>query len=617
MHFLVLGATGAIGSKFCALALNKGHRLSLLVRNPKNLPQSLMQNPAVEIIEGTLDNETVLDRAASCGASIFVSFAGPRIGTKGTPLTLGYKALVPRLIEQNFKRILILCTPSYHDAADTITLKWQIGAWFMRLFSAGQYREMVGIGEYIASLPVGKRVQWTLFRVGGLTEGEEAPVKATSLGSGDDGTWISRASVATWALDEIDRERWLGKAPYIYPRLIQNMQHKVFELMVTRIYSADWRGSFRLSILPFTTWRAHTKSRHGCERCKRRRIKCDEAGPPCGHCAARKADCRYPTGGLFRHSEWSEQCQNSPISPSYRIDQSATSYESGTNLPFASEASHSALPTVPRGRMRELQLMHVWSMKTCHSFSSNLSDVFQSFVVEQAFHHPFLMDSLLALTSLHIASGTASSNDNNANNSHGPLNSAIVSEYIGGALRYQNSAVPAFSSVLKNILPSNCDALFACSAIMMACAVVAPFIGRSRGNTRENLTSPFHFVKGIHSVIDKSRPWLAKGPFQFAILTHSDNDWESNCFAKDETMAIPWIVVVGEDFVDLVQQEEPMALLVYMYWGVLLSRLKEVWWATLSGRGIVNDLAKELAGIDGWTEAIQWATEEVGTNKEN
>lgn len=43
-----------------------------------------MQNPAVEIIEGTLDNETVLDRAASCGASIFVSFSGPRIGTKGT-----------------------------------------------------------------------------------------------------------------------------------------------------------------------------------------------------------------------------------------------------------------------------------------------------------------------------------------------------------------------------------------------------------------------------------------------------------------------------------------------------------------------------------------------------
>lgn len=85
----------------------------------------------------------------------------------------------------------------------------------MGLFSAGQYQEMIGIAEYIASLPIDKHVQWTLFRVGGLTDGEEAPVKATFLGSGDDGTWISRASVATWVLDEIARERWLGKAPYI------------------------------------------------------------------------------------------------------------------------------------------------------------------------------------------------------------------------------------------------------------------------------------------------------------------------------------------------------------------------------------------------------------------
>ncbi|GAB1207329.1 hypothetical protein APSETT445_006044 [Aspergillus pseudonomiae] len=206
---------GAIGSKFCSLALSKGHRLSLLVRTPSNLPQKLVQHTDVEIIEGTLDEETALGTAASCGASIFVSFAGPPIGTKGTPLTLGYKALVPRLVDQHFNRIIILCTPSYHDPSDTITFKWRLGAWFMRLFSDGQYREMVGIGEYIASLPVDGSVQWTLFRVGGLTNGEEAPVKATFLGSGDDGTWISRASVATWALDEITREQWLGKAPYI------------------------------------------------------------------------------------------------------------------------------------------------------------------------------------------------------------------------------------------------------------------------------------------------------------------------------------------------------------------------------------------------------------------
>ncbi|KAE8380349.1 hypothetical protein BDV26DRAFT_279569 [Aspergillus bertholletiae] len=574
MHFLVLGATG--------------HRLSLLVRNPSNLPRNIVENTDVQVIEGTLDEEVTLDSAASCGASIFVSFAGPPFGTTGTPLTLGYKALVPKLIDQNFERILVLCTPSFHDVADTATFKWWLGVWFMRLFSTGQYQEMVGIGEYLSSLPVNQDVQWTLFRVGGLTDAEAAPVKATSLGSGDDGTWISRASVATWVLDEITQEKWLGKAPYI-------------------------------------------------------------SGPPCGYCTARKADCRYATVGLFRYSEWSEQCQHPPTSSTCGVNQSKKSDGSRINQTLTTEASHSTLATVRRGRMRELQLMHVWSMKTCHSFSSDLSGVFQSFVVEQAFQHPFLMDSLLALASLHIASGTTSSNENHGNHSHGTLDSATVSEYIEDALHYQNSAVPVFCDTLKNISPSNCDALFACSVIMMACAVVAPFMGSRRGTARENLTSPFHFVKGIHSVIDKSRPWLTRGPFQFAILTHPDDEWESsqdselvhklrafcshvdptqqkiytraitllgNCSVEGRTMAIPWIVVVGKDLVDLVQQGEPLALLIYMHWGVLLSRLKDVWWASLSGRRIVADLAKELAQVGEWAEAIQLAVEEVGLNME-
>ncbi|KAF7591034.1 hypothetical protein BBP40_002052 [Aspergillus hancockii] len=215
MHFLVLGASGAIGSKFCALALDEGQRLSLLVRNASNLPEELTQSKDVEVIEGTLNDEVAVDKAARCDATVFVSFAGPPIGSKGMPLTAGYKALIPKLIDNNFKRILILCTPSYHDPLDAITLKWRLGACFMRLFSPGQYQEMRGIGEYVSSLPTEDGTQWTCFRVGGLTDGEQGPVKATYLGSGDDGTWISRSSVATWILDETVREQWFAKAPYI------------------------------------------------------------------------------------------------------------------------------------------------------------------------------------------------------------------------------------------------------------------------------------------------------------------------------------------------------------------------------------------------------------------
>lgn len=39
--------------------------------------------------------------------------------------------------------------------------------------------------------------------------------------------------------------------------------------------------------------RAHTKSRLGCDVCKRRRIKCDESFPQCSRCIINRSECSY------------------------------------------------------------------------------------------------------------------------------------------------------------------------------------------------------------------------------------------------------------------------------------------------------------------------------------
>ncbi|KAI1754753.1 C6 zinc finger protein [Xylaria castorea] len=40
--------------------------------------------------------------------------------------------------------------------------------------------------------------------------------------------------------------------------------------------------------------KGHTKSRRGCYNCKRRRIKCQETRPSCGHCTKTGLKCEYP-----------------------------------------------------------------------------------------------------------------------------------------------------------------------------------------------------------------------------------------------------------------------------------------------------------------------------------
>ncbi|KAJ0338752.1 hypothetical protein COL922a_005216 [Colletotrichum nupharicola] len=47
--------------------------------------------------------------------------------------------------------------------------------------------------------------------------------------------------------------------------------------------------------------RGHTKSRRGCFNCKRRRIKCQETRPSCGHCVKTGMKCEYPSTPTITH----------------------------------------------------------------------------------------------------------------------------------------------------------------------------------------------------------------------------------------------------------------------------------------------------------------------------
>ncbi|KAI0513174.1 C6 zinc finger protein [Xylaria bambusicola] len=47
--------------------------------------------------------------------------------------------------------------------------------------------------------------------------------------------------------------------------------------------------------------RGHTKSRRGCYNCKRRRIKCQETRPSCGHCVKTGLKCEYPVVPQITH----------------------------------------------------------------------------------------------------------------------------------------------------------------------------------------------------------------------------------------------------------------------------------------------------------------------------
>jgi hypothetical protein len=110
------------------------------------------------------------------------------------------------------RHCIVLATPSFKVAEDKSSLKWWFGVFMVRMLFGDAYADIVGIGKAVSALPVDE-IEWTLFRVPVLTNGDYKPVQTAMIGDGKDGMMLSRKSSAVWVLQELEEKKWVGKAP--------------------------------------------------------------------------------------------------------------------------------------------------------------------------------------------------------------------------------------------------------------------------------------------------------------------------------------------------------------------------------------------------------------------
>jgi len=219
-HVLLLGGTGLCGLMFTRVALGAGHRVTLYVRSPEKIPADLKGDENLSVIEGDLGDVEGLKKAASCGADVFLSFAGPTLGKRdGTPITDCLRTLYPLLLENSTTtRFLVLSTASYKALEDKHSLKWSIAInFYIKLLGGDTYKEINGISNETVAL--GDKAEWTLFRLpllrGTELHKDDGKVRTAYIGDehGDDGLSVDRSRVVWWALKEIDEKKWVGKCP--------------------------------------------------------------------------------------------------------------------------------------------------------------------------------------------------------------------------------------------------------------------------------------------------------------------------------------------------------------------------------------------------------------------
>jgi putative NADH-flavin reductase len=221
-HLAIFGGTGPSGQCVIEEALSRNYTLTIFARSPSKLASTITSSPSVTIVEGSLSDRDAVKRTVH-GADAVLSTLGPSlsVGTAvhglkdhSTPIADGYKVILDVMKEEGVKRLIALGTVSNQDEQDGRSiLTWgMVTAVWVFLHSA--WKDVVECGKEIQQ----SGLDWTIARVGRLTQGEGGKVEAGFIGKGASGVRLARKDLGKWYLDELELGKWIHQMPVVYSK---------------------------------------------------------------------------------------------------------------------------------------------------------------------------------------------------------------------------------------------------------------------------------------------------------------------------------------------------------------------------------------------------------------
>ncbi|KAI4860884.1 hypothetical protein F4820DRAFT_435466 [Hypoxylon rubiginosum] len=399
--------------------------------------------------------------------------------------------------------------------------------------------------------------------------------------------------------------------------------------------------------------RSHKKSRNGCQNCKKWHTKCDEQGPPCNNCALRKAKCVYS-----RPNDGNVGDRGSLSIRTKRVEAAACRIH--VDRPPGDIGALCGAYGGP-SRLLDLELMHQWSTKTFECFKGIPEDgeYLQNILPRSALKYDFMLNCIMAISSLHIAKSVEESQS---------------AKYLNAALEFYNRGSSSFRTNLGSINEENCLPLYMFSAIAVTVHLSIP---QSSPSILSHATVAFDLLIGCTSIGMMAMPWLLESPFPLRIFLSrmgaskdlidadakaafarlrllNDRRYKATSQVNYDQEETPGVVIIrehelyemtiqflelcyaeeargvlsgfcttfpsmaGKPFVSLFSQRDPFTLLIVMHWAVLLNEVNEkYWYMTSFGWKLAVEIADLLKTSHPelaleWEDAISWPLKRMG-----
>jgi len=332
-----------------------------------------------------------------------------------------------------------------------------------------------------------------------------------------------------------------------------------------------------------------------------------------------------------------------------------TSYaaDGASNATFASTvAVQDSRSPLTQFTMDDLSLLHHWTLSTSLSIAESrpFHSYWQSIFPQMALDHPYMMHGILSVAALHLAH----------------LHTGNSEKYLVTAARHHNIALRGFQDTLGSVDDQNSDALFACSNLnviyVLRISVEHCSHARPDSDSTDRISQALGaewipMLRGVEAVLSSVYPRVSAGPLRAMLDTGNwdaiDPDTSSSaeqthlraiceiwsgagadpvydgalyflrkCCVYVRQFSEPeenrrvwsgylfWFHYAPDDYFLRLQQRQPVALVLFAYFGAIFYGAKDFWFVGDCGRNIVK-VVDELLG-DYWKSSLKWPKEVVG-----
>ncbi len=192
MKLAIVGATGRTGSLLVTQALNEGHQIKVLARNPEKLGTLRSR---VTVVQGSVTDAFAVERLVE-GSEAVLSTLGHVRDSPGDVLSVAANHIIAGMRRHGIRRLVVLASTAVTDPADQPTLGQRLLEWVAEHAMGTLVLDDVGAARVIAA----SEVDWTIVRAVLLTNGPRTQGFKVGHFSRGAGLRVSRADVADFML---------------------------------------------------------------------------------------------------------------------------------------------------------------------------------------------------------------------------------------------------------------------------------------------------------------------------------------------------------------------------------------------------------------------------------